>query len=92
MFSINKKSIKYVEMPNGVAFSADLYEDKTFIGTVHNNGNGGDTYLNLKNGWGTPEHKRLEEEARKFDAMEWYLEWLMDVAEKVIQFPIGKRA
>jgi hypothetical protein len=88
MFSIDKKSIKYLETPNGVAYSADLYEDDKHIGTIHNNGNGGATFLNLYDGFGTPVHKRLEEAALSFDAMEWYLEHLMNIAEKVIPFPI----
>ena len=83
MFSINPTTIKYLETPNGVAFSAELLEDGDKIATVHNNGNGGATYLDLVNGWGTPEHKRLEAEAEPYDGMEWYLDHLMDVAEGV---------
>jgi len=83
MFSINPKSIKYLETDRGVAFSADLLEDDNKVATVHNNGRGGATYLDLVDGWGTDVHKRLETEAEPHDGMEWYLNHLMDKAEGV---------
>jgi len=91
MFSIQTSSIKYLETPRGIAFSADLMEDGNKIATVHNNGNGGATYLDPTNGWNTDEYKRLEAEAEPFNGMEWYLESLMDKAEDLSNvFDLGE--
>lgn len=81
MFSIDPKSIQYLEFVHEVAFSADLMEDAAKIATVRNNGRGGATYLDLVNGWGTDVHKRLEAEAELHDGMEWYLDYLVKEAE-----------
>ena len=82
-FSIIPKSIKYLETDRGVAFNADLAEDDVKVGTVHNNGRGGATYVSLDQGLGGDVHARLEEASNKSGGTEWYLDELMDVAEGV---------
>jgi hypothetical protein len=86
MFSINPKSIKYLETSRGVAYTADLMENNKKVGTVENTGQGGATFPNLTGGLGTTVHKRLE--ACVTDdhglGLESYLEELMDKAEDSI--------
>lgn len=83
MFSINPKSIKYLETSRGVAFTADLLENGLKVGIIENTGRGGATFVDLHDGMGSDIHARLEEAAKPSDGVEWYLEELMDVAEQV---------
>jgi len=82
-FSIKPNSIKYLETDRGVAFSADLLEDGSKVGTVHNNGRGGATYIDLNEGLGGTVHARLEDASNDSGGTEWYLEELMDAAENI---------
>lgn len=84
MFSINPKSIKYLETARGVAFTADLLEHGKKVGTIENAGQGGWTHADVPD-YNTKE--RLDTIAKKehgVNGTEWYLEALMDKAEGVL--------
>ena len=79
---INSDSIKYLQTRNGVAFTADLMTIDGKIGTVENNGNGGDTHAYMID----KEKQQWLDQSRDnadFRLMEHYLDHLMDVAEGV---------
>jgi len=83
MFSINPKTIKYLETSRGVAFTADLLENGNTVGVVENAGRGGATFVDLDDGMGSDIHARLEEASTEDGGTEWYLEKLMDAAEDI---------
>ena len=77
--TITISSIKYGETPRGVAYTASLLLNGEKVGTINNDGIGGDTYYHGKH------NAILQYEAKVagYTVMEHYFEHLMDVAEGV---------
>lgn len=81
-FKIDVKSIKYLETPRGVSFTAALYQGQIIVGTVYNLGDGGDTSIRTR----YPYNGRLLKQAAKdagYEDLEFYLDSLMNEAEGV---------
>jgi hypothetical protein len=81
-FKIDVKSIKYLETPRGVAFTADLYQGQIIVGTVFNLGDGGDTSIRTRYPYNGSILKQAAKDAG-YEDLEFYLDSLMNEAEGV---------
>ncbi len=81
-FNIDVKSIKYLETPRGVSFTAALYQDQITVGTVYNRGDGGDTSIRTTIDYFVSHLNQAAKDAG-YEDLEFYLNSLMNEAEGV---------
>jgi hypothetical protein len=81
-FNIDVKSIKYLETPRGVSFTAALYQGQITVGTVYNLGDGGDTSIRVVSPYKQSQLKQAAKDAG-YEDLEFYLDSLMNEAEGV---------
>ena len=81
-FSISAHSIQYQKTRRGIAYQAQLLRDGIPVGTVYNDGHGGDTAVS---GITMSHNTALLDEAlaNGHKAREFYLEQLMNEAEGI---------
>ncbi len=75
-------NIKYLETARGVAFTASLLHNGVKVGTIENEGNGGDTRARLTTYAARPEIDKAVK-AGGFAHEENFLDNLLDIAEGV---------
>lgn len=87
-FLVQPESIKYLETNNGVAFTANLLLNGKIVGTIENNGNGGDTHSRCLG----RVNKLLTKEATMWGFVrdENFLDALMDFAEGITDSKTGQ--
>jgi len=82
-FSIDAKTISYLETSRGVAFTAKLLLDDKPVGSIENRGVGGFTAAHLDDR--SSVQVLLDDAAKKADTtVEFFLNDLMDIAEGVV--------
>jgi len=81
-FSISAQSIQYQQTRRGVAYQAQLFKDGMPVGTVYNDGHGGDTAVSeiTKSHYTALLNEAL---ANNHEELEFYLEQLMNEAEGI---------